>query len=351
ELAAVNNISPKCNQDTGTTLIEEGFTLNYTSWWAHGETSSRFQHEGQSSTMMEDDDVDGCTQMVMDATGPTIFNSASFEPNSNSNSSNEQPPNPSAKGFYDMLAATDEPLWDGPHSFCSFDSVIMRHAWEQMDRTTPIRSYDPDHAKKKTIPRGIASLTTLVGTKDMKPKASYTLTKPQVGVQKSIHTNTSRTNATMSSDTRVQKSIQTTTSITRFETNTGVQKGENEPNTDASQCRRGLNIIEQVPRDPSKRIMISLDGGEFTDPKAHFKELFKWEGVSDVLVHDVWENSMKKRYSDIMSKARGESMKLEKAVCVRFEGIDCTILKPHNPEWIKSKHWEDMIDRIWKTKK
>nr|GEW19510.1 hypothetical protein [Tanacetum cinerariifolium] len=43
--------------------------------------------------------------------------------------------------------------------------------------------------------------------------------------------------------------------------------GEDEPNTNVSQRRRGLNIIEQVIQDPSKRKMISLDGGEFTDPK------------------------------------------------------------------------------------
>ncbi|GJY98497.1 transposase, Ptta/En/Spm [Tanacetum coccineum] len=196
------------------------------------------------------------------------------------------------------------------------------------------------------------------------------------GVQKSIRTNTSgtryETNATMSSDTQVQKTIRTNTSGTRSETNIGVQKsigtntsgarsetnatmssdtwaqepvGDDEPNTDVSQRRRGSNIIEQVPQDPSKRTMISLDDGEFTDPKvvrkitsilktmfngswttwkevdksgrdelwAHFKELFKWEGLSDVLVHNAWKNSMKKRYPDITLKAKLESMKLAKA--------------------------------------
>ncbi|GJW56767.1 putative transposon, En/Spm-like protein [Tanacetum coccineum] len=78
-----------------------------------GYLSKTYCTKGQSSTLMEDDGVDGCTQMVMDAMGPTIFNTASFEPISNSNSSNEQAPNPSAKGFYDMLDAADEPLWDG----------------------------------------------------------------------------------------------------------------------------------------------------------------------------------------------------------------------------------------------
>ncbi|GJR46354.1 transposon, En/Spm-like, transposase-associated domain protein [Tanacetum coccineum] len=112
--AKCNNKPFKTRNDVKFHLLKEGFTPDYTSWWAHGETASRFQHDGQSSTPMEDDDVDGCTQMVMDAIGPTIFNS---ESNSNSDPSNEQAPNPSAKGFYDMLAATDEPLWDGCQNY------------------------------------------------------------------------------------------------------------------------------------------------------------------------------------------------------------------------------------------
>nr|GEX22618.1 transposase, Ptta/En/Spm [Tanacetum cinerariifolium] len=137
-----------------------------------------------------------------------------------------------------------------------------------------------------------------------------------------------------------------------------------------SQMSHLSNIIEEVPQDPPKRTMITLDGGEFTGPKvvrkitsilktmfngswstwkevdkssrdelwAHFKE-----GLSDVLVYDAWENSIKKRYPDI--KAKVESVKLAKTTGVQFEGADCTILKPYNLEWIKSNHWEDMIDR------
>lgn len=70
-----------------------------------------------------------------------------------------------------------------------------------------------------------------------------------------------------------------------------------------------------------------------------------------MLVNDAWENSMKKRYPDIMSKARTESVKLAQAAGVKFDGGDCTLLKPYNSEWIKSSHWEDMIDRVWNTPK
>ncbi|GJZ27368.1 hypothetical protein Tco_0571621, partial [Tanacetum coccineum] len=239
--------------------------------------------------------------------------------------------------------------------------------------------------------------------KTIRTNTSGTCSETNTWVRKSIGTNTSgihsETNATMSSDTlvqktirtntsgtRVQKSIGTNTSSTRSETNATMSSdtraqepvGGDELNTNVSQRRRGSNIIEQVPQDPSKRTMISLDDGEFTDPKvihkitSILKTMFNgswttwkevensghdelWahlkEGLSDVLVHDAWENSMKKRYPDIMSKARLESVKLAKAAGVQFEGIDCIILKPYNSEWIKSKHWEDMIDRVWRTKK
>nr|GEW23914.1 hypothetical protein [Tanacetum cinerariifolium] len=255
--------------------------------------------------------------------------------------------------------------------------------------------------------RGWGQISIRTNTSGTCSKTNATISA-DTRVQKSVQTNTSRTRYETNANTsEVQKSIQTNTSRTHYETNantsgsrseknTGVQKsiwnntsgtrsktnatmssdtwvqepvGEDELNTDVSQHRRGSNIIEQVPQDPSKRTMISLDGREFTDPKVVHKitsilktmfngswttwkeELFKWEGLSDVLVHDAWENSMKKRYSDIMSKAINKSVKLAKAAGVQFEGADCTILKPYNLEWIKSKHWEDMIDRVWKIKK
>ncbi|GKB42202.1 transposase, Ptta/En/Spm [Tanacetum coccineum] len=115
------------------------------------------------------------------------------------------------------------------------------------------------------------------------------------GVQKSIQANTSSSyeiNATMSFDTRVQKSIRTNTSGTLSKTNIEVQKSIR---TNTSGTRYETNAT------------MSFDTG------AQEHELFKWEGLSDVLVHDAWENSMKKRFPDIMSKARGESVKLAQA--------------------------------------
>ncbi|PWA59536.1 hypothetical protein CTI12_AA390470 [Artemisia annua] len=74
----------------------------------------------------------------------------------------------------------------------------------------------------------------------------------------------------------------------------------------------------------------------------HLKAFFQWEVVADLLVCEVWEDSMRKLYPNLMSKARDVSIKMAQ--------LDGFILKPYNPEWIKSCYGEDMIDRVWNMK-
>ncbi|GJS96133.1 transposase, Ptta/En/Spm [Tanacetum coccineum] len=88
--------------------------------------------------------------------------------------------------------------------------------------------------------------------------------------------------------------------------------------------------------------MISLDGGEFTDAKVSRKIT----SILKTMFNGSWTT-----WKEVDKSARDELWAHFKAAGVQFEGADCTILKPYNPEWIKSKHWEDMIDRVWKTKK
>ncbi|GJU13672.1 hypothetical protein Tco_1136068 [Tanacetum coccineum] len=154
-----------------------------------------------------------------------------------------------------------------------------------------------------------------------------------------------------------------------------------ESNAESSHGRRRSNVINQVPRDPSKRTMITLDGGGFTATTirmiiyifknmfsgswttwnevnrsardelwALFKAFFQWGVVDDVLVREVWEGCMRKLYPNLMSKARDESIKMAQLDGVQFDGYEFSILKPYNPEWIKSTYWEDMVDRVWNTK-
>ncbi|CAH1429757.1 unnamed protein product [Lactuca virosa] len=102
---------PSCSMrkdDVKLHLLQHGFTPNYTTWWAHGESTATFRHEVQPPNVMEDDELDGCTHMVMDAMG-SIDN---FKFNQE-----EQVPNPYAKGFYYMLHDADEPLWVGCQSY------------------------------------------------------------------------------------------------------------------------------------------------------------------------------------------------------------------------------------------
>nr|GEU93664.1 hypothetical protein [Tanacetum cinerariifolium] len=67
-------------------LYVKGFTPNYTTWLAHGETTATFQHEGESRDSMEDDnDVDECKRMVAEESCPSYVNDTMYESICNSN--------------------------------------------------------------------------------------------------------------------------------------------------------------------------------------------------------------------------------------------------------------------------
>ncbi|GJZ20234.1 hypothetical protein Tco_0556824 [Tanacetum coccineum] len=109
-----------------------------------------------------------------------------------------------------------------------------------------------------------------------------------------------------------------------------------ESNAESSHGRRRSNIINQVPCNPSKRTMITLDGGGFTATTIRmiiciFKNMFNgswttWNEVNmfarnelralfkgvvdDVLVSEVWEDCVRKLCPNLMSKARDESIKM-----------------------------------------
>ncbi|KAK9056386.1 hypothetical protein SSX86_027476 [Deinandra increscens subsp. villosa] len=92
-------------------LLINGFMPYYTTWHAHGENST--SEVGQSSTTMEvDNDDDSYRRMVLDSMSSFEINAATHS-NLDSSTSEGHVPNPEAKGFYDMLKAADEPLWEG----------------------------------------------------------------------------------------------------------------------------------------------------------------------------------------------------------------------------------------------
>ncbi|GJY75056.1 hypothetical protein Tco_0479487 [Tanacetum coccineum] len=126
----------------------------------------------------------------------------------------------------------------------------------------------------------------------------------------------------------------------------------NKSNAESSHGRRRSDVINQVPRDPSKRTMITLDGGGSARDELWtlFKDFFQWEVVADVLVCEVWEDSMRKLYPGLMSNARDESIKMARLNGVEFDGSNFSVLKPYNLEWIESSYWEDMIYRVWNKK-
>ncbi|XP_052621920.1 uncharacterized protein LOC111879154 isoform X2 [Lactuca sativa] len=163
-------------------------------------------------------------------------------------------------------------------------------------------------------------------------------------------------------------------------------ESHNNAESQPSSSVRGSNILEQVPSNPSKRKFIEFDSEkEFTNQISviraiacilktmfdgpwtswkkvdkehhdamweHFKGLYVWPEATDVLARKVWEDCMKKRFPDIMRRAREESLKLAKAANVNasLEG-DLNLLKEYHPNWIKKEYWEKMINEVWTTSK
>ncbi|GJX42896.1 hypothetical protein Tco_0257886 [Tanacetum coccineum] len=82
-------------------LWHNGFIRGYTTWYAHGERKCR---RGECSEPIEEDNVVGCTQMILD-----IHNATYLHPDTQE----EQAPNSFAKQYYEMLEAHDKPLYDG----------------------------------------------------------------------------------------------------------------------------------------------------------------------------------------------------------------------------------------------
>ncbi|GJU58034.1 reverse transcriptase domain-containing protein [Tanacetum coccineum] len=79
----------KTRNDVMFHLYEKGFTPNYTTWFAHGETTTTFQHErhgGESRHPMEDEsDVDDCKRMAVDEVRLANVNHTTSESSCNSN--------------------------------------------------------------------------------------------------------------------------------------------------------------------------------------------------------------------------------------------------------------------------
>ncbi|GJS26841.1 hypothetical protein Tco_0487461 [Tanacetum coccineum] len=69
---------------------------------------------------------------------------------------------------------------------------------------------------------------------------------------------------------------------------------------------------------------------------AHLKHFFQWEVVTNVLVREVWEDTMKNRYLDIMFKERNESIRMAQLAGVQFDGSNFSVLMPYNSKWIES---------------
>ncbi|KAL6548500.1 hypothetical protein OROGR_008921 [Orobanche gracilis] len=91
-------------------LVRNGFVPNYEVWIFHGETNLTPDEGGPSASRQEEASQNPYVNMVVDEGRRTI---PDFNFNEGDNMNEEEPPNPDAKKFYDMLEAANELLWDG----------------------------------------------------------------------------------------------------------------------------------------------------------------------------------------------------------------------------------------------
>ncbi|PWA99772.1 transposon, En/Spm-like, Transposase-associated domain protein [Artemisia annua] len=114
----------KQRDDVKYDLWHNGFIRGYTTWSAHGERRSKRAEIGKCSEPIEDDDVGGCRQMILD------IHNASFQSDFESDTREEQAPNPFAKEYYEMLEADDEPLYEGCQKFSTLEAATRLLNWK-----------------------------------------------------------------------------------------------------------------------------------------------------------------------------------------------------------------------------
>ena len=107
----------KKRDDVKYDLWHNGFIRGYTTWSAHGERRSKRAEIGKFSEPVEDDNVGGCRQMILD------IHNASVQLDFESDTREEQAPNSFAKEYYEMLEADDEPLYEGCQKFSTLEAA------------------------------------------------------------------------------------------------------------------------------------------------------------------------------------------------------------------------------------
>ncbi|GKD89059.1 hypothetical protein Tco_1364566, partial [Tanacetum coccineum] len=81
-----------------------------------------FRIKWECSEPIEEDNVVGCTQMILD------IHNATFQ--SHRDTQEEQAPNSFAKQYYEMLEADDEPLYEGCQKFLTLEAATRLLNWK-----------------------------------------------------------------------------------------------------------------------------------------------------------------------------------------------------------------------------
>ena len=106
-------------------LYRNGFVEGYHRWIYHGETTLPVQSYvpvqiETAACSASNEYVDPMRAMIYEAGGPNIFSDYGTGEHYNNDDdmdteffAEDQQPNPAAQGFYDLINAADQPLWDG----------------------------------------------------------------------------------------------------------------------------------------------------------------------------------------------------------------------------------------------
>ncbi|KAL2230660.1 UNVERIFIED_CONTAM: hypothetical protein Sindi_1660400 [Sesamum indicum] len=97
----------------GLHIVRNGFSVGYNVWYAHAESLNRI-NDASGSSKVPNEEGSRYRTMVMDAMGPELIQNPMCD---------EQPPNPEAQKFSDLLKDADEPLWDGCKNHTKLSAV------------------------------------------------------------------------------------------------------------------------------------------------------------------------------------------------------------------------------------
>ena len=112
-------------------LLRHGFKAEYIVWNRHGETNNVIYEHHSMDSAGPSNPMNDYDTMVIDSAGHSFDQNYEYEEN----------PNPTARQFYDMLDAANNPLWQGCENHSQL-SVVARMLNIKADNHMSERAFD-----------------------------------------------------------------------------------------------------------------------------------------------------------------------------------------------------------------